>query len=66
MANVKNYKEQGGEVQVIEGELRISGGKITANGTQAAHIPDAASGTEVTTINAILKALENVGILASS
>lgn len=64
MANVKNYKEQGGEVQVIEGELRISGGKITANGTQATHIPDAASGTEITTINAILLALENVGILA--
>lgn len=43
MANVVNYKEQGGAVQVIGGELRIaSGGKITVAGTQAATIADVA------------------------
>jgi len=70
MANVKNYKEQGGEVQVIEGELKIAGGKITANGTQASKVTPlttTASGTEIATaMNAIITALENVGILAKT
>lgn len=71
MANVKNYKEQGGEVQVIGGELKIAtGGKVTANGTQANHIVDitgSATGAEIATaVNAILLALENVGILKTS
>jgi len=70
MANVKNYKEQGGEVQVIEGELKIAGGKITANGTQAVHIPDigdTATGAQIAAaVNAIIKALEDVGILAKT
>jgi len=70
MANVKNYKEQGGEVQVIEGELKIAGGKITANGIQAAHIADigdSATGAQIATaVNAIIKALEDVGILAKA
>ncbi len=70
MANVKNYKEQGGEVQVIGGELKISGGKITANGTQANHIEnigDSATGAEIATaVNAIIAALEDVGILAKA
>lgn len=40
--NTSNYAEQGGSVFVIGGELKIaSGGKITAAGTQAAHITDA-------------------------
>jgi glyceraldehyde-3-phosphate dehydrogenase/erythrose-4-phosphate dehydrogenase len=54
-----------------------SGGKITAAGTQAAHIADAADAagaaptaeeyaTVVAKLNAVLAALEGVGILASS
>lgn len=42
-ANVSNYKEQGGAVTVIGGELRVaSGGQITAAGTQAAVLADVA------------------------
>lgn len=66
----------GGEVNVE------SGGKITAAGTQASHIANAPAGgagdpagaydtaahrdAMIATINAILVALENAGILASS
>lgn len=40
-ANVSNYIEQGGEVTVIGGELRIeSGAAITNGGTQASAIAD--------------------------
>lgn len=40
--NTDNYKEQGGAVWVVGGELRVaSGGTITAAGTQASHIADA-------------------------
>ena len=71
MSNVKNYIEQGGEKTVIGGELNIaSGGKITAAGTQANHIADIANdanGTAIATaVNAILAALEGVGILKTS
>ena len=54
-------------------EIRVnSGGKITAAGTQAANIADVATAgsataaANATAINAILAALEGVGILASS
>ncbi len=61
----KIYKKQGGGELVVE-----SGGKITKAGTQAAHIADLANdanGTAIaTTVNAILAALEGVGIVASS
>ena len=71
MSNVKNYIEQGGDVTVIGGELNIaSGGKISKAGTQANHIADIgneATGTEIATaVNAILAALEGVGILKTS
>jgi len=77
MYNTQIYREQGGAKQVVDasGELSItSGGKITAAGTQASHIADVATtGTWATdddaiiaAINAILAALEGVGILASS
>lgn len=71
MSNVKNYIEQGGEKTVIGGELNIaSGGKITKDGTQAKHIADIANtadGTAIATaVNAILAALEGVGILKTS
>ena len=61
----KIYKKQGGGELVVE-----SGGKITKAGTQAAHIADLANdanGTAIATaVNAILAALEGVGIVASS
>lgn len=80
------YRQQDGDVFVVTsaGEIKIeSGGKITADGTQASHIADAETNhnlsatytdTEVEAalnalgqkINAILAALEGVGILASS
>lgn len=54
-------------------EIRIdAGGKITAAGTQAAHIADVTTGggsgaaANATAINAILEALRGVGILASA
>ena len=71
MSNVKNYIEQGGEKTVIDGELAIGAtGKISKAGTQANHIADIANdanGTAIATaVNAILKALEGVGILKTS
>jgi hypothetical protein len=68
--NVKNYTEQGAEVTVIGGELKIaSGGKITADGTQAetiADITDSATGAQIATaVNAIIAALKGAGIIAS-
>lgn len=66
MSNVKNYIEQGGEKTVIDGELAIGAtGKITKAGTQAAHIADATDAVTPAAFNAVLKALEDVGILAS-
>jgi len=69
--NAKNYVEQGGDVTVIGGELNVAaGGKISKAGTQANHIADIAndaSGTQIATaVNAILAALEGVGILKTS
>jgi hypothetical protein len=62
--NAKVYMEQGGDELVV-----AAGGKITAAGTQASHIADltdAADGAAIATaVNAILAALEGVGILAS-
>ena len=71
MSNVKNYIEQGGEKTVIGGELNVAaGGKISKAGTQANHIADIANeatGTQIATaVNAILAALEGVGILKTS
>ena len=69
--NAKNYVEQGGDITVVGGELNVAaGGKITAAGTQANHIADIgneATGTQIATaVNAILAALEGVGILKTS
>lgn len=69
--NAKNYVEQGGDVTVVGGELNIAaGGKISKAGTQANHIADItneATGTQIATaVNAILAALEGVGILKTS
>lgn len=63
--NAKVYMKQGGDELVVD-----TGGKITAAGTQANHITDLEDGangaTIAATVNAILKALEDVGILKSS
>ena len=69
--NAKNYVEQGGDVTVVGGELNVAtGGKITAAGTQANHIADltaqADSAAIIAAVNAILAALEGVGILKTS
>lgn len=79
MSNVVNFKEQGGALTVIGGELRIaSGGTITAAGTQATAISDltAITGGEApteaehnavrTAVNSILAALRGAGIIASA
>jgi len=63
--NAKVYMKQGGDELVV-----AAGGKITAAGTQASHIADLgdnATGAQIAAaVNAILKALEDVGILKSS
>lgn len=69
MANVLiSFKQGGAELDIA------SGGKITDDGTQASHIADVSTtGTWaddddaiIAAINAILAALEGVGILATS
>ena len=69
----KVYKNNNGDRVVVAsgGEVKIeSGGTITADGTQAATIADIAvdaNGTAIAAaVNAILAALEGVGILADS
>ena len=71
--NAKVRKEQNPDVLTIDagGEIKIvAGGKITANGTQAATISDittSATGTQISVaVNAIIAALKNTGIIASS
>ena len=70
--NASNYNKQGGDEAVIGGVLTLAGsinvatgGKITKGGTQAAHIADATDAVTPAAFNAVLKALEDVGILAS-
>ncbi len=71
----KVYRTAGGDTQVIAsgGELRVdSGGIITNDGTQAATIADVSTATIAWTtgdkakVNAVLLALEGVGVLATS
>lgn len=73
--NVTVVREQGGNTLRIDsgGKIHVkTGGQIVPNsGTQASHIADPSGGATTdaearTAINAILAALENVGILASS
>lgn len=70
----KVYKKAGGNTQVIAngGEINVEpGGKITADGTQAAAIDavptagSAAAAANATAINSIRVALAAVGIIAS-
>ena len=63
--NAKVYMKQGGDELVVD-----TGGKITAGGTQASAIENltaqADSAAIIAAVNAILAALEGVGILKSS
>lgn len=70
MYNAKNHTQQGGDVSVIGGELKIEeDAKVTAAGTQAAAITDLAADANgaaiATAVNAIIAALEGVGIVAA-
>lgn len=67
------YTKQGGSELVVAsgGEINVeSGGAITADGTQASHIADLATGATnaqiATAFNTLLVAVEGVGILATS
>ena len=64
----------GGEISIDGGKITVesggiidvaAGGMMKAAGTQAAHIDDATDTVSVAAFNAVLKALEDVGILAS-
>lgn len=68
----KNYHETGGDKWTVGGELDIkTGGKITANGIQAAAIADHADPATATTTdiatkqNQILVALRGAGIISN-
>ena len=75
MANVKNYRKQGGEEWVVEGEINVNGGEITNSGTQASAITDvddSVTGADdndhnevAGAVNEILAALRGVGIIDS-
>jgi len=74
--NAKVYMKQGGDELVVDGgKITVesggiidvaAGGMIKAAGKQAAHIADASGTVSVEAFNAVLKALEDVGILKSS
>lgn len=76
--NGKNYRKNGSNETVIGGLLNIvTGGKVVANGVQAAYIADAtgAAGANptqaeyaalVAKFNAALLILKNAGIMAAS
>ena len=75
--NAKNYKPNP-DLNIFEGEVRMAhSGIITSDGVQANHIPDAIVSADtiptksefdalVSATNAILVALENLGILKNS
>lgn len=67
------YMQQEGDALVVAsgGEINVeSGGTITADGTQASHIADLATGATnaqiATAFNTLLVAIEGVGVLATS
>ena len=74
--NGKVYRKQGGDELVVDGgKITVesggiidvaAGGMMKAAGTQAAHIADASGTVSVEAFNAVLKALEDVGILKTS
>ena len=73
--NAKVNRKQGGDTLSVEsgGAIDVeTGGKVKANGTQAAAIADVTTGggataaANATAINSILAALRGVGVIASS
>lgn len=65
--NSKNYEAQGGDTFVVGGSIDIQGGKITANGVQAAAIVKPAAGATIdaearVAIDSVIDALKAVGI----
>lgn len=69
----KTYRKQGGDEFVVAsgGEINVeSGGKITAAGTQAAHIANLATGATnaqiATAFNTLLLVVEGIGATATS
>ena len=66
----KVYRDEGGDRQVVAdgGEIRMeSGSSITDDGTQASKITDPTDLAEtITAVEAIIDALEGVGITATS
>jgi len=67
--NTPNFKRQGGAVWVIGGDVQIDGGKfLNATGAQAGAIANAtgnAAANLQTTVNALLVACRNLGIIAT-
>jgi hypothetical protein len=67
--NTPNFKRQGGAVWVIGGDVQIDGGKfLNATGAQAGAIANAtgnAASNLQTTVNALLVACRNLGIIAT-
>ncbi|NGO50436.1 hypothetical protein [Allomesorhizobium camelthorni] len=76
MSNIKVYRRQGGDAQVIAagGKLVVqTGGQIVPNSeTQAANIADVSTATIAWTtgdkakVNSVFAALKGVGVLATS
>lgn len=71
MYQPKVYRDNGGDRQVIAsgGAIKVlTGGEIQPNsGTQASHITDPTDlATSIVAIKAILVAIENIGITATS
>ena len=75
--NTKNFQKPGGAVWQIGGQLVVTGSIVPASGTQAAHIVNAtgAAGANptqaeyadlVAKFNALVAAVQGVGIVAAS
>lgn len=67
--NTENFKRQGGNVWVIGGDVQVSGGRfLNATGAQAAAIANAtgnAAANLQTTVNLLLVACRNLGVIAT-
>jgi hypothetical protein len=69
--NTKNFEQQGGQLWVIGGDIKMETGAkfLTATGTQSAAIANAtgnAAATNQARINSILTVMRNLGIIAST
>jgi hypothetical protein len=75
--NTKNFEKQGGALWYVGGVLQVAGSQVPASGTQAAHIVNAAGAAGanptqaeyadlVAKFNALVAAVQGVGIVAAS